>query len=249
MTKHWKLWATGIGCYLIFMLFLVPAAWWLKLVPLPSGLAVGQVTGTLWRGEITAVRYQQLGFSNVGWQLKPAALLTGKIRVALQSGSLQQTQLPYLDAVADYGFGGLQLNNSLLKLPVAQLVPALQLPLPVQATGELMLDVKHYSQGTPWCGQLTGAASWLDARLQPPGSNWLDLQSIYAELSCEQGNLQLITDGQNALGLAITASLDGNSRLSVNGTVKPEASMPEEVHQAMKFIGRPDAEGRYNIRF
>ncbi|MDX3772729.1 type II secretion system protein N [Chromatiaceae bacterium AAb-1] len=247
--KYWKLFASGIFSYLIFMLFLTPAAWWLKLVSLPADVRLGQVSGTLWRGEVAVVQYQQLQLQTLRWQLNGWALFSGKLKLALQSGSMQQTQQPYLNAHISYSLNGIQVQNSLLRLPVSQLIPLLQLPLPVQATGELMLDIRDYQYGAPWCDTLSGAANWLDARLQPPGSNWLDLQSVYADLSCQEGEPLLTTDGQNALGLAITARLNQAGKLSVDGTVKPEASMPQEVHQAMKFIGQPDAEGRYSIRF
>ena len=38
-------------------------------------------------------------------------------------------------------------------------------------------------------------------------------------------------------------------QLLVNGTLKPQDSMPREVHQAMQFLGKPDAQGRYRISF
>ncbi|MDX1392558.1 MAG: type II secretion system protein N, partial [Rheinheimera sp.] len=58
----------------------------------------------------------------------------------------------------------------------------------------------------------------------------------------------LTTDNNNVLGLDVTAVINAG-QLQVNGTVKPDATMPKEVHQAMQFLGRPDAQGRYTIRF
>ncbi|HEX5794130.1 MAG TPA: type II secretion system protein N, partial [Rheinheimera sp.] len=149
---------------------------------------------------------------------------------------------------ASYGFNGAVLSNSLIKLPVAQLIPMLPLPLPVQASGELVLDIPSFKQGQPWCKALSGNASWQDARLQTPTGTWLELQSLFGELSCADGTVVLTTDGANLLGLDIKAVMNAE-QLLVNGTLKPDASMPQEVHQAMQFLGKPDAQGRYPIRF
>jgi len=124
----------------------------------------------------------------------------------------------------------------------------LSLPLPVDASGNLVLDVPSFAQGQPWCKTLTGSASWQDARLQTPNATWLDLQSLFGTLRCDNGTVVLKTDGANLLGLDIQAVINAE-QLLVDGTLKPDASMPEEVHQAMQFLGRPDEQGRYRIRF
>lgn len=247
MTKT-KLIVTGVCSYLLFMLLLTPAAWWLKLAPLPPQLQLGAVSGTLWQGEIAGLRYQQLQFDTLRWSLHGWQLFTGKLQFELKSGSAQNTTLPYVTGIANYGFAGAALQNTLVKLPVSQLLPMLPLPLPVEATGELVLDVPQYQQGQPWCKALSGNASWQDARLQTPTGTWLDLQSLFGELSCADGTIVLTTDGANLLGLDIKAVINAE-QLLLNGTLKPQDSMPREVHQAMQFLGKPDAQGRYRISF
>jgi general secretion pathway protein N len=41
--------------------------------------------------------------------------------------------------------------------------------------------------------------------------------------------------------------LADNFQFKVAGNVKPDASLPKEVHDAVKFLGRPDAQGRYPV--
>ncbi|MEH8022218.1 MULTISPECIES: type II secretion system protein N [Rheinheimera] len=243
-----KLLIIGIVSYLLFALLLTPAAWWLKLAPLPQQLQLGPVSGTLWQGQIAGLRYQQLQFDTLSWRLNAWQLLTAKVQLELQSGSVQNISVPYIKATASYGFDGASVQNALVKLPVAQIVPMLPLPLPVDATGELVLDVTQFNQGQPWCQQLSGSASWQDAKLQTPTGTWLDLQNLFAELSCGNGTIVLTTDGANLLGLNVKAVINAE-QLQVNGTLQPDASMPKEVHQAMQFLGKPDAQGRYPLRF
>jgi general secretion pathway protein N len=247
MTKS-KLIVLGIGSYLLFTLLLTPASWWLKLASLPPQLQLGQINGTLWQGSISGVRYQQLETDMLRWQLNGWALLTAKLQFDLQSGSMQNPQQPYISALASYGISGAQLSKALLKVPVSQILPLLNLPLPIDASGDLALDVTEFSQGQPWCQSLSGQASWQDARLQTPNGNWLELHSLFGELSCADGTVVLTTDGNNVLGLDIKAVINAE-QLLVNGTLKPDDAMPKEVHQAMQFLGKPDAQGRYSIRF
>ncbi|MCH8537045.1 MAG: type II secretion system protein N [Alkalimonas sp.] len=238
----------GSLVYLLSLFILTPAAWWLKLAPLPADVRLGLVQGTLWQGQLTALRYQSLELRSIQWQLKPWSLLTGHVLVDVQAGELAESQQPYLKGRLRYGVSGLQLSDTLLRYPVAQLAPMLTLPLPIDADGQLMVDIEQYRQGEPWCQQLSGQASWQEARLEPP-TGWIDLQHIFATLHCEDGELVLLTDGDNPLGLDVSARLAAGGHFTVDGTLKPDSSMPEEVHQAMQFVGAPDDEGRYRIRF
>lgn len=239
----------ALGLYLLFIVLLAPAAWWLKLVTLPAGVQLGPVTGTLWQGQVQAVSLNGYVLPQVNWQLKPWALLTAKIALTLDIGQIRQTSLPYAKAQLAYGFSGLELESSQLRLPVEPLLPLLKLRLPFQiaASGNMLLNIQHFSVGQPWCEQLAGKASWLEAKFQAP-SGWIDLKAIDANLSCEQGKLQLVTEPDNPLALNIKVLLGEQGNYQLNGTMKPDASLPKEVHQAMQFVGQPDAEGRFTLK-
>lgn len=247
MTKA-KLIFIGVTGYVLFSLILMPASWLIKMLPMPAELKLGRVSGTVWQGEVSAVHYDSLAFDRLSWSLNGWALFSGKVQLALQSGSLQNPALPYIKGDVSYGFAGAALSDTMLTLPVSQLLPMLSLPMPVDASGTLVLDVSAYQQGQPRCRALNGSASWQEARLQTPTGNWLDLQNLFGTLSCDNGTAVLSTDGENVLGLEIKAVANAE-QLLVNGTLKPSANMPQEVHQAMQFLGKPDAQGRYPIRF
>lgn len=246
--KYWKLALVALLAYLLFMLYLLPAAWLVHWAGLPAGVQLGQVQGTLWRGSATVAQYQNVQLQQLRWRFNGWSLLRLVPEINITAGSIGERDQPYVTADLAYSFSGMTMQQALVRLPVSQLLPLLELPLPVAATGELMIEVQDFQQGQPWCNSLTGNASWLDARLQSPTGTWLELNSIVADLRCEQGSPVLITDGNNSLGLAVTAAVADN-RLTVNGTLKPDPSLPQEVHQAMQFVGRPDSQGRYTIRF
>ncbi|MCA1931712.1 type II secretion system protein N [Rheinheimera sp.] len=244
-----KIIPAAIGLYLVFLVVLAPAAWWLKLVDLPSQLKLGPVSGTLWQGQVQAVSLNGYVLPQLSWQLKPWALFTGKLALSLDIGQIRQPTLPYAKADLAYGFSGLELNSSQLRLPVEPIIPLLKLRLPfeVSASGNLLLNIQHFTMGAPWCEQLAGKASWLDAKFLAP-SGWIDLKALDAGLSCEQGQLQLVTEPGNPLALNVTAVIGEQGKYQLNGTMKPDASMPKEVHQAMQYVSRPDAEGRFTLK-
>lgn len=244
-----KIIPAAIGLYIVFLLLLSPAAWWLKLVELPAQIRVGPVSGTLWQGQIQAVSLNGYVVPQVKWQFRPWALFTGKLALALDIGQIRQTSLPYAKAEIAYGFSGLELSSSQLRLPVEPLIPLLKLRLPfeVAASGNLLLNIQQFSAGKPWCQQLTGKASWLDAKFRAP-SGWIDLNALDAKLSCEQGQLHMVTDAANPLALNVTAVIGEQGSYQLNGTMKPDASLPKEVHQAMQFVSRPDEQGRFTLK-
>jgi len=50
------------------------------------------------------------------------------------------------------------------------------------------------------------------------------------------------------LGLSRNARVSGMRNISVTGRFKPDASLPEEVHQAAQFFGQQDAQGYREIK-
>ncbi|WP_306519255.1 type II secretion system protein N [Rheinheimera sp.] len=244
--KKSMLWALGITAYLLFALVLTPANVWLKLVTLPADVQLGPVTGTLWSGQIAGVQKAPFYLPQLSWQLQPSLLWRGKLGLKMQGGNLRDSNLPYLAVQAELGVGQLLLNNSTIRLPVAPIIPQLQLPMPVDASGAIVLNLKDFVLGQPYCAALDGKASWQQAKFKTP-TGWIDLQAIDAVLNCDNGNISLQTTADNPLGLLVKADiLQGSYQIA--GTLKPAASMPKEVHQAMQFVGQADAEGRFPLK-
>ncbi|MGI5310161.1 type II secretion system protein N [Rheinheimera sp. WS51] len=247
MNKSWKLISITLVCYVVFMLILAPAAWWLKLVSLPAGVQLGNVSGTLSSGKVSGIQIQKLYLSDLSWQLNPWQLITGKAQFAITSGNGQQVQFPYVKSTLNYSLFGLSLQDSLFRLQAVDVMPLLDMPVPIEVTGEVVLDIADYKQGEPVCDSLKGNVSWLDAKLLTLSGNWLDLQSLFATLGCDDGSLVMQTAPDNILGL--DAAFRFNSeRVQLDGTVQPASSLPEEVHQAMAVLGRPDGNGRYTLK-
>ena len=78
MMKKSTLIGLGMGCYLLFMLLLTPAAVWFKLLPLPAGVQFGTVSGSLLDGRISMLERAPIQLQDVRWQLSLASLWRGE---------------------------------------------------------------------------------------------------------------------------------------------------------------------------
>ncbi len=61
-------------------------------------------------------------------------------------------------------------------------------PMPVDASGMLVINLQQYQSGLPYCQAATGTASWQQARFKTP-SGWIDLTAIDATPACADGSL------------------------------------------------------------
>jgi general secretion pathway protein N len=241
--KKVGLWLLGIVAYAIFTLVMTPASWWLKLVKLPPNIELGPVTGTLWSGAAQGVSVKPLFIPSLRWQLDVGSLWRGQLGVRVEGGSLRDDKFPYFQLKAELTPSRVTVLPSNLRLPVAGILPNIQLPMPADASGSIVLSVTEYQLGQPYCSVLNGKASWQDARFKAP-TGWIDLKAIHASLRCENGSIVLNTTPDNPLALQVQAEVQADS-YKIAGTLKPDAAMPTEVHQAMQFVGPTDNEGRF----
>ncbi len=243
--KKVGLWLLGIFAYVVFTLVMTPASWWLKWVTLPPAVELGPVAGTLWSGTVQGVSVKPLYIPVLKWQLDLSTLWRGQLGVNLEGGSLRDDHYPYFQLKAALTPNRITVLPSNLRLPVAGILPNIQLPMPADASGSIVLSVSEYQFGQPYCSVLNGKASWQDARFKAP-TGWIDLNAIHATLRCDNGSIVLNTTPDNPLALQVQAEVLAES-YKIAGTLKPDASMPKEVHQAMQYVGQPDGNGNFSI--
>lgn len=242
MKKSW-FWVLGLGSYLVFLVATLPAAMVVRFVPLPAGVSLGAASGTWYQGQVDSIRHGNWQLPQLQWQLSLGTLWRGELGFQLRLGSAQQTTQPSGVLQGTAGMHSLQLQQLDVTVPIRWVLPNVTLPMKMDASGDIVLNLTEFSSGTPYCSALKGSASWQQAKFESP-IGWLDLGSIQGSLSCEQGGLQLVTAANNPLGAALTVDLLAD-RYQINGTLQPNASLPKEVHQAMQFVGPQDSQGRY----
>jgi len=138
------------------------------------------------------------------------------------------------------------LQDAVLRFEVEQLMGQLDLPLPVNATGRVIFNIDEFQSGKPYCQQIKGDVFSPNIRVEGL-TGWFSIGELGADLNCKSGDLAAVVQPDNLLGLQADVHLADNFQFKVAGNVKPDASLPKEVHDAVKFLGRPDAQGRYPV--
>ncbi|KQB02922.1 general secretion pathway protein GspN [Vibrio metoecus] len=222
----------------------LPAQVVLKPLPLPEGLELNGVEGTLWQGKSAQVRWQGMNFGDLNWDLHLSALLMAQLEADVRFGRGSNMQLRG-KGVLGMGINGPYAQNFLLSLPASQAVPWLPLPFPLMAQGQLELTVQQYRFGDPYCQQATGNLVWSAAQVESP-LGALDLGTVVSDFSCQESVLNL-QGGQKTAQVSseFTLNLQPDSRYQAQAWFKPEAGFPESLNEPLKWLPQPDGQGRY----
>ncbi|MDK1288953.1 type II secretion system protein N [Pseudoalteromonas umbrosa] len=236
--------------FIVFTIVSIPAPVALQLVKshIPKDVRLGAVTGSFWEGQISGVQYQNLRFNDVKWQLNGWALFTGQVQGKLNFGNARRSD--ELSGRSNFAFSlfdnSVELGKTTLRFSVEQAMRQVNLPLPVDAKGRVILELDEYNSGQPYCESLKGDIS--SPEIQVKGmSGWFSIGDLSGLLSCKSGDIAVVVEPENLLGLRADATLAENMQFKVAGNIKPDASLPKEVHDAVKFLGRPDSQGRYPV--
>lgn len=237
----------AVVIYLVFMVALLPARVVVGFAPLPQGVSIAGVSGSLWHGAADTVTVDGRQFDQLQWQLSPWQLLTASVKLDFQIGNSgaavsAKGQLQYSGA-------GLAVSQVKFEAPVSFLVGRQQLPFRTQASGDISVFVQQYTQGTPWCEQLSGKAFLNNIGINNRFGQY-PLGDIELGLQCVNGQIQLATDDQkNKLGIAGTWLLQDNMRYQLNGRMKLTNDQPADLQKALPLLGKPDNNGFYPLKF
>ncbi len=235
--------------YFVFMLVKLPAATALSMVSLPAGVQLGEASGTLWQGQLSAVQYRNDVFTNVKWQLKPLSLLGGNLAADVSFGkSRDSNDISGSGFVrSNFAMDDYSAENLTLRLPAAEVMQRMRMNLPATVSGRVILNVAEYDKGTPYCEVLSGKVKWLKASVNMGAD--IPLGTLEADLACQKGEVELKVTKENPLGLQMTSLIGANNKFSVDGFVKPDGTMPTQVHNAVRVLGQADSQGRYPLKF
>ncbi|WP_000816416.1 type II secretion system protein N, partial [Vibrio cholerae] len=94
----------------------LPAQVALSPLPLPEGLELTGIEGTLWQGQAAQVRWQGMSLGDLNWDLHLSALLLGQLEADIRFGRGSSTQLRG-KGVLGIGLSGPYADDFLLSLP------------------------------------------------------------------------------------------------------------------------------------
>ncbi|SHI20584.1 type II secretion system protein N [Ferrimonas marina] len=235
----------GLAVYLLFLLVTLPMAWVWKLAPVPSGVELNGLQGSVWKGQAAQLKVADRTLEQLSWELYPSRLLMGQAALSFRvDGTDVQGQ-----GDVRYGLGGLDAEGLRFSAPIGWLVGDARLPLRTQLAGNVTLNLSRLEQGEPWCEQLNGRllVDALDVRNQ---FGHYPLGNMAGSLGCQQGNVQLLLDGaENQIGVEGQALLLANNQVEVDALIRETDNQPQDLRQALQFLGKPNADGAYPITY
>ncbi|WOI37684.1 type II secretion system protein N [Alteromonas sp. CI.11.F.A3] len=240
----------GIVAFLIFAIAYMPAIQVIGRVDLPKNVSISGVSGTLWTGKAQTIVVNGLPINNVNWELSPLALLIGNVSAHVKAGNIRDVndiafEGPFKTSL--FNTNKIETTNFSVYLPVDRVLAQVNLPLPVNASGRFKVKLDELTFG-PQCVALQGTGDWLNAAVagtQGP----IDFGTYSAKLRCMGDDIGIVVSEPNLLGLSIDAVVSPDmKKVKVDGKFKPDDSLPQEVHQASKFFGQPDANGYIAIK-
>ena len=255
MKKWFAVIAIFVSSYLVFLVATMPLALVLNTIKLPKNINIGSVSGSIWQGKITQVLINNYQIHHIKTQLNFWSLLRLSPRLdvnfgeALSAGAEGKFTLSVTTKQLLLNDVEIFVRANDIAKQVALTMPSL---IPVTAQGnvelliaQLSLDISEELQ----CEQAQGQVSWLGSGVVALENN-IKLGNVNADLSCQQGDLIAKISPENNLGLHFTTRISlANRKVSGQGYLKPGTQFPAQLTSSLRFIGRPDNQGRYLLRF
>ncbi|MGY4025371.1 GspN family type II secretion system protein ExeN [Aeromonas rivuli] len=244
-----KIWIVVVFmlAWLGFLLTSVPASLVARHLPLPPMVKLEGVSGTLWRGEVARLQYASESVTRLRWDLNGWSLLRFAPELAVRFGERDG-----LNGQGVVGWGSAAFGRDLtLNAPAPWLLSRLplRLPFPITATGQLQLKIDEFSQGQPWCDSLYGNLHWYDAEADTPAGK-LKLGDPEVKLTCLDSKLVAeLKQGSEAVQVLGKLELQANRQYLFQGSLKPGPELPEQMKQGLPYLGQPDSQGRFPLRY
>ena len=225
--------------YLLFLLVSLPAAQILPRLPLPAGLQLRNINGTLWQGSISEVSWQKYRLHNLQWEVLFSQLWLGMPTIKLD---IQDPET--ITATGTIGWRAKwHLRDWHIKTAANTLQNWAPVPLPIHATGAIQLNIEQLVIDHQACQTLTGQLNWQQALINTP-SGALVLGNPIANLNCQNNAFTAaIKQDSAALHSQVSVQLDLQGQYKLQATLRPDSELPDGLHSALGWLGSPDNNG------
>ncbi|WP_422472955.1 type II secretion system protein N [Endozoicomonas sp. ALB032] len=247
MKKIISLAALAVVSYSVFLLAGLPAAFVWRHAPNMSGIELEGLSGSVWSGSAQELTINGIELQEVSWDFQPSALLTGKVSADLEVGDNLSAVVG--QATVTYSPQGVMVEDLEADVSAGWLQQLAAMPVPATARGNinLVVDSLVYEEGR--CVELDGRMEWERGRISSPLGN-VELGKADADLTCKGNTLEgKISQSSEFLTTDAVFSFNLNGSYSLNGKVSEGEALPETMKDGMKFLGRPDSQGRFPLTF
>jgi len=246
MKMKFAIGAIFLSVYLVFVIATIPAKVVLSYVPLPTGISVHGVKGTIWQMDIDELVHPKVTISKIEANLSFWSLFTLNPSISVEFGD-NFSDGPAGQLTVSNLFENVRVEDADIRISANFIAQQMPLPIPLNASGEVNVNIEKFVVGKPICQLSQGDIKWPSAAVSALNET-VKLGTLAAKLSCEQGALAIIVDEENDLGVSFTAYVRSKG-VSGNGYLKPARNFPEKLQAVLPFLGKVDQQGRYRLSF
>ncbi len=205
-------------------------------------LAVGEVEGTLWRGQ--GVLVAAGARTPLAWTLAAAPLLAGEAQVRITPVDVGS---PSPRALVTAARKQLALADVALAVPAAVVTRALLRDAPARAGWRVDGEIAATTPRLEWSPAAFGGELrlvWRQARLAPASATAIDLGEATAALTAREGRLAgPLTNAGGDLDLRGEVSLGPDGGAAISLLLTPRRADDAELARRLAAIGAPEGGG------
>ncbi len=242
--RAFKMKALGVLVFMLGYLFFLTLDAPARLLTrwLPQDLAVNGVNGTIWHGQIDAVRWRSSDVGAVSWDVTFSDLMPA-LAVAFDS-----RDGPRGKSVIR-GWQQAQFFQWQVSVPTAYVVNKLPLIVPVSAQGNVQLRLQHAVVDPRGCQSLSATLNWQNAALGTPLGT-VALAQPQVQLNCHEGRLEMALRQQSPyVQITGKGSLAASGEYQFDGRVASGDAMPQAIGRILSTQGNADTQGGRLLRF
>ncbi len=230
--------------YLFFLFITVPANLVInKLIPAKVAKLVKYqtISGSIWNGQANDLTIRQIPLGQLKWQLSVLPLLWGTADLQLNA----QRENTVLISNASLSTGEMQLQDTRIEMPVADLMPLLY-GFPISLDGKINAFFKNVELTPKQLLVVEGRAVVSDIQLIAPQA--LSLGTLVATFAKQDnGTRMTLKDQQGPVQIDAVITLLETGFYTVNATLTPRNSADQAIKNTLVMLGKKDNQGRYTV--
>ncbi|MCJ2378875.1 type II secretion system protein N [Vibrio sp. ZSDZ34] len=241
---------TGVfsAAFLASALYHLPAKVLVNQLPLPTGVTLDNVQGSVWQGSAQDVSFQRWNFGEVSWVFQWTSLLTLSPEYAVKFGRNSALGLIGKGHVGA-SFSSVYARSVIASISAQQALDLAPMALPVSVGGQLELVIRNWSSDGSWCQSGDGSISWNSGYIESPLGS-LTAGSTVADVQCENSVVRAQGSQKSShVSSEFQGELKPNRQYTSNAWFKPGSDFPESMNSQLKWLGSPDTQGRYTFNY
>lgn len=237
----------GLSAYSFFLLRAMPASLAWQFAPTIPAVEVSGISGTIWSGKAEEITIQGTRFNAFSWEFQPARLLSASLGLDF---SLGHARAPlYVRGQLSFDGKELSVTDLFARSSLEHIQTLLPVSVPAELSGNVNLTASELVMDQSGCQFLSGRIHLQEGEVQSPLAN-LDIGQIDSSLTCGGQSLSLNATQQSEMFEStghFNVSLNG--RYTMESSVAPTSSTPEQIVQGLTFMGQENSDGTYQFNF